>query len=266
MQGGCRKAGRGPQSKGDRSLVPRPASPYTSRVRFDDQTVVLTGVGRQGQVGEVVARAFAEHGATVVVVDRDQQVEARAVALREAGFVARAKVCDLTDETQVSDLAREVGAKSDGQIGALINLAGGFALSGPVAESKLEEWQRQITINLTTAYLATRAFLPALRKGRGSIVYFSSASALPGSRIAKTAAYAAAKSGLVALMRAVAEEERDTGVRANAIAPTSIRTASNIDSMGQKVRYVEREQVADVVLYLCSPQASAVTGQVVELK
>jgi 3-oxoacyl-[acyl-carrier protein] reductase len=235
-------------------------------MRFDDRGVVLTGVGRQGQVGEVVARAFAERGATVVVVDRDQQVEERAAALREAGFSARAKVCDLTDEAQVADLAREVGDELTTGLHALINLAGGFALTGPVAESKLADWQRLITLNLTTAYLSTRAFLPALRKGHGSIVYFSSVSALPGSRIAKSSAYAAAKTGLVALMRAVAEEERDNGVRANAVAPTSIRTATNIDSMGDNVRYVEREQVADVVLYLCSPQASALTGQVVELK
>ncbi|HJU64722.1 MAG TPA: SDR family oxidoreductase [Gemmatimonadaceae bacterium] len=235
-------------------------------MQFDDRVVVLTGVGREGQVGEVVARAFAERGARVVVVDRDQQVEARAAALRDAGFPAVSMVCDLTDETQVARLAHDVAAELDGRVHALVNLAGGFAMSGPVAESRLDEWQRQFTINLTTAYLATRAFLPALRKGAGSIVYFSSASALPSARTAKTSAYAAAKSGVIALMRAVAEEEHHNGVRANAVAPTSIRTASNVDSMGTKVRYVEREQVADAVLFLCSPQASAITGQVVELK
>jgi NAD(P)-dependent dehydrogenase (short-subunit alcohol dehydrogenase family) len=79
------------------------------------------------------------------------------------------------------------------------------------------------------------------------------------------AAYAAAKSGVLALMRAVAEEERATGVRANALAPTAIRTAANLDSMGENVRYVEREEVADAVLFLCSDGASAISGQVIRL-
>jgi NAD(P)-dependent dehydrogenase (short-subunit alcohol dehydrogenase family) len=66
-------------------------------------------------------------------------------------------------------------------------------------------------------------------------------------------------------MRAVADEEREAGVRANALAPTSIRTATNVASMGDVVRYVEREQVADAVLYLCSDAASAITGQTIVL-
>ena len=79
------------------------------------------------------------------------------------------------------------------------------------------------------------------------------------------AAYAAAKSGVVALMRAVAADEKKHEVRANAVAPTSIRTAANIQSMGEQQNYVEREEVAATVCYLCSSDASAVSGQVVRL-
>jgi NAD(P)-dependent dehydrogenase (short-subunit alcohol dehydrogenase family) len=79
------------------------------------------------------------------------------------------------------------------------------------------------------------------------------------------AAYAAAKSGVLILMRAVAEEERGTGVRANAVAPTAIRTAENVASMGEGARYVEREEVAGVVAWLCSDDARTVTGQVLSL-
>jgi 3-oxoacyl-[acyl-carrier protein] reductase len=166
----------------------------------------------------------------------------------------------------VAALAAAVRAAFGDRVDALINMAGGFAMSGPVAGSDFATWQRQISINLTTAYLATRAFLPALRAARGSIVYFSSASTLPGARIAGTAAYAAAKSGVVALMRAVAQEEAEHGVRANAVAPTSIRTATNVESMGDDARYVERSDVASTVLWLCSDEASAVTGEVVKLQ
>jgi NAD(P)-dependent dehydrogenase (short-subunit alcohol dehydrogenase family) len=83
--------------------------------------------------------------------------------------------------------------------------------------------------------------------------------------VANISAYAVAKSGVVTLMRAVAQEERDTGVRANALAPTSIRTATNVAAMGEKVRYVERDEVAAAVAYLCSDEASAITGQVIAL-
>jgi NAD(P)-dependent dehydrogenase (short-subunit alcohol dehydrogenase family) len=66
-------------------------------------------------------------------------------------------------------------------------------------------------------------------------------------------------------MRAIAEEERANGVRANAVAPTQIRTAANVANMGNDVHYVEREQVADAVVFLCSDRASAITGEVISL-
>jgi NAD(P)-dependent dehydrogenase (short-subunit alcohol dehydrogenase family) len=235
-------------------------------MRFDDKVIVLTGVGREGQVGEVVARAFAEHGARVAVVDVvKEEVEARASALRSTGHDVRPFTCDLTDAVQADALAREVAASLGGRVDALVNAAGGFAMSGPVAQSDPAAWPRMFAINLTTAYLATRAFLPALRRARGAVVYFASAAVLSGRKIDGIAAYAAAKSGVVALMRAVADEERDAGVRANALAPTSIRTAANVASMGHAVRYVERDQVADAVLFLCSDAATAISGQTIVL-
>jgi NAD(P)-dependent dehydrogenase (short-subunit alcohol dehydrogenase family) len=79
-------------------------------------------------------------------------------------------------------------------------------------------------------------------------------------------AYAVSKAGVITLMRAVAQEERDAGVRSNALAPTAIRTAANIESMGDKVRYVEREEVAETVHFLCFSEASrSITGQVIQL-
>ena len=76
------------------------------------------------------------------------------------------------------------------------------------------------------------------------------------------AAYAASKSAVLAVMRAVAAEERTAGVRANAIAPGTIRTAKNVAAMGAGAAYVEREQVAAAVTFLCSEAARAITGQV----
>ena len=233
---------------------------------FTGSVVVLTGVGAEGQVGEVVAAAFARLGASLVLVDRTaEKVEARAATLTATGASASAHACDLTDAAAVAALAERVRKEHGGAVHALVHMAGGFAMSGPVADSSLDVWNRQLGINLTTAYLTARAFLPTLRAARGALVFFGSQAVLPGSTGAKTSAYAAAKSGVLALMRAIAAEERANGVRANAVAPTSIRTAANLRDMGDGVRYVEREQVADVVTFLCSPAASAISGTVVPL-
>jgi NAD(P)-dependent dehydrogenase (short-subunit alcohol dehydrogenase family) len=228
--------------------------------------VLLTGVGREGQVGEVVARVFAERGATVLLVDRQaDQARARARALVDQGHRASAYGCDLTNADDVGELAARVRGDHGDRLDALVNMAGGFASSGTVAEGAVDVWHRMLAINLTTAYLSTRAFLPLVRAGRGAIVYFASEAALPGSRIAGTAPYAAAKTGVVALMQAVAQEERANGVRSNALAPGAIRTAANMESMGADKRYVEREDVASAVAWLCSEEARAVTGQVIRL-
>lgn len=231
-----------------------------------DKTVVLTGVGRAGQIGEAIAHAFADDGATVVLLARDSaEGGRRAAEIVERGGRATVHQCDLTDEAQVAAVARAVGAAAGGRVDALVNAAGGFAMSGPVAASDPALLATQIAINLTTAYLATRAFLPLLRPARGSLVYFASAAVLPGAHGARMSAYAAAKAGVLALMHAVAEEERAAGVRANAVAPTAVRTADNLRAMGEGVRYVEREDVAGAVRYLCSDAARAVTGQVLKL-
>lgn len=236
-------------------------------MRHAAQTVVLTGVGRVGQVGEFVARRFAEGGASLAIIDRSaSEGEARADALRASGFRASAFSCDLSNRSEVESVAARIVEQAGGAVHSLVNIAGGFDTSGDIAQSDPAKWQRQFSINHLTAYLATRSFLPALRPGRGSIVYFASAAALPGGVTRGMAAYAAAKGAVLTLMRSVAEQEAMTGVRANAIAPSAIRTTANEESMGSDAAYIERSDVADAVLFLCSDDARAVSGQVLELK
>src|SRR4051812_18562705 len=115
---------------------------------FGNSTVLLTGVGGEGQVGEVVARAFAALGASLVLVDRTPaNVEARAAEISAAGSPARAYACDLADARAVADLANTVRANHGDKLRAVVHMAGGFAMSGPVAESDVEGWHKQITIN-----------------------------------------------------------------------------------------------------------------------
>jgi len=233
---------------------------------FTDSIVLLTGVGAEGQVGEVVALAFADLGASLVLVDRTpDRVQQRAAALERLGHSARGYGCDLSDAAAVSELVVTIRKNHGEKLRALVHMAGGFAMSGPLAESAIEVWNRQIAVNLTTAFLTSRAFLPLLRADEGSIVFFSSQAALPGGSVAEMSAYAAAKTGVATLMRAIAAEEQKNGVRANAIAPAAIRTAANLASMGTSVPYVEREEVAAVVTFLCSRQASGISGTLLPL-
>ena len=243
-----------------------PPRPARRDDRWDGRLAILTGVARRGQVGEAVARALGERGATLALLDRDgSEAGARAAELRDAGIDATAWPCDLTDHASLGAVAAQVAARHPAGADALVCLAGGFAALGPVRESIPEGWDRMLAINLATAYATTRAFLPALRTARGSIIYFASAAVMAGGTGEGIAAYAAAKAGVVALMHAVAAEERPNGVRANALAPTAIRTDTNVAAMGATATYVERETVAEWVTFLCSPVSGPVSGQLVQL-
>jgi NAD(P)-dependent dehydrogenase (short-subunit alcohol dehydrogenase family) len=178
--------------------------------------------------------------------------------------LAQSFAADLSSEDAVALLFSEIGRASAGRIDAFVHLAGGFAVTGPVADTPVADWEKQLTINLRTAFLAARGAIPLLRAARGAAVFFSSESALSGAKLARTAAYAVAKSGLVTLALAISQEEATTGVRVNVLAPAAIRTASNTVDM-PNARFVEREDVAATVAWLCSAEAQAITGQVLRL-
>ena len=233
---------------------------------LEGKTVVLTGAGRPGQVADLLAQRFARRGASIVLIGRSApDLDARVAELRSAGTSASYFTCDLTDPVATGNAARSASDSTNGRLDALINVAGGFGMSGKLAESSIDVFHQQISINLTTAYVATRAFLPYLRAARGSIVFFSSAAALPTGKVAGLSAYAAAKSGVITVMRAVAAEEYASGVRANALAPNSIRTATNVASMGEGAKYVEPDDLANVVAFLCGDDSRSMTGQVIAL-
>lgn len=226
---------------------------------------LITGVGAKGQVGEAVAKAFLDRGDTVVIVSRsNDEVSERQTELSRFGQVF-GYASDLSKPEDVARLATAVREKHGARLDALVNLAGGFGSTGPLAQSDPASVSRMLDINFTTAFLATRALLPLVQAAQGSIVYFGSEAVLEGARTKGVAGYVAAKSAVVALMRSVADEGRATGVRANALAPSAIRTASNEKSMPAKTSYVEREEVAEAVLFLCSPAASGTTGRVIRL-
>jgi NAD(P)-dependent dehydrogenase (short-subunit alcohol dehydrogenase family) len=225
---------------------------------MSDRVVVVTGVGGRGQVGFAVARAFVEQGAQVAVTGRTETVEAHA---RELGDGVLPVVADLADP---EGPRRVVEAVRDrwGRLDVLVNVAGGLRATGPLADTTAEAWQREHDANVRTAFLMSRAALPLLRDAGGSIVNFA---APAGERAVKgLGAYSAAKAGVVALTRAMALEERERGVRVNAVAPGMVDTEQNRTEADdpEAVKWVTREEIAEVVSFLASDAAAGVSGEV----
>jgi NAD(P)-dependent dehydrogenase (short-subunit alcohol dehydrogenase family) len=233
----------------------QPLMPMTGK------TVLVTGVGHQGQVGFALARAFARAGARVVAVDVSPRVEELA---RELGGEHIGLHTDLTVRGNVETLMLAVQHRC-GALHAVVNAAGGLSVVKPLAETSEEEWRREIQRNGDTTFLVSTVALPLLRQTRGCIVNFAAPAGLRAQ--AQLGAYSAAKAAVVAITRALALEEKQHGVRANAIAPGLIDTEQNRQSVEQpdQVRWVSRQQIADVVLYLCSDAASAITGETIHV-
>lgn len=227
---------------------------------------LLTGVGRPGQVGEAVAQRLAADGFDLVLVDRSEEnVNARAAPLANAGVRVRAYAADLADEAGVAAVFSRIRAEAGDVLDAVVHMAGGFGLTGPVADTAVTDWDRQLTINLRTAFLVSRGAIPLLRSRGGAMVFFSSESALPGAKLSSISPYAVAKTGVLTLATAIAQEESRAGIRVNVVAPAAIRTAQNLAEMPAGARFVEREDVAATVSWLCSGASAAVTGQVIRL-
>lgn len=234
----------------------------TTGFDFSGKVVVVTGVGRVGQIGHAVAEGFGRAGAKLVISDVNAVgVAARAQEFRALGIEAVPAAGDLT-EPDVSQWIVEQATENFGTIDALINVAGGLTGVGPVAERSHEVFEREMAINVKTMYLASRAAAPVMMKQhKGAIVSFASIAAF--SAKPDMAAYSAAKAGVAALTHSLALELREFGVRVNAVAPGSVRTADNRASMaGQQVRWVEISWVVDAVMFLASEFAAGITGHV----
>lgn len=229
---------------------------------LEGKVAVVTGVSGDGQVGQAVAKALAASGAALAISARTEgNVEARAQELRQAGARVLAVPGSLTDEAQVQRLIDDT-AKEYGRIDILVNLAGGLTRYKSAVEHSLQDWRAEVDNNLLSAFLTSRAAFPQLQAaGGGAIINFARA----GLAQANMVAYNCAKAGIEALTRTFALEGRDFGIRVNAIAPGLVDTASNIAAMKPKdlKRWAKRDDIADAVVFLASPAAAGITGQVV---
>jgi NAD(P)-dependent dehydrogenase (short-subunit alcohol dehydrogenase family) len=227
--------------------------------RFRDRVVLVTGVGRAGQIGHSVALAFGEAGARIVAADLDAVgVSQRVREFQAAGIDAQPSAGDLT-VPDIAALAVETAMRHYGRLDAVINVAGGLTTYGPIGGTGVRDFDREIAINLKTAFLVSQASVAALAETRGAIVNFASIAVLePQSPMA---VYSAAKAAVAGFTRSLARELADRGVRVNAVAPGMVRTPENVASAGSGARYVELEDICGGVLDLADP-ASALTGTI----
>ncbi len=218
--------------------------------------VVVTGAS-QG-IGAAIAWAFAEEpqARLALIARRREQLEAVAADCRARGADVLVLPCDVTDETDVAAMARQV-LECWGAPDVLVNNAGQFR-PAPLRATSVETFRAQLETNLTSAFLVTRAFLePMIARQRGHIFFMGSVASIqayPGS-----VAYCAAKHGLLGLARVVREETRTFGLCVTVLLPGATYTPSWEGVDLPEERFMPAEDIARVVraLYHLSPRTVA---------
>jgi NAD(P)-dependent dehydrogenase (short-subunit alcohol dehydrogenase family) len=220
---------------------------------MDGKVIVVTGA--LGALGRVVVEEAQTRGARIASVDHaPTQIPATADLLELGGV-------DLTDAAQAAK-AIKAAASHFGRLDALINIAGGFAFE-TVTDGDPKTWQRMYALNVTTALNASRAAIPhLLSSGTGRIINVGAMGALQAG--SGMGAYAASKAGVHRLTEALAAELKGR-ITVNAVLPSIIDTAANRESMPKSdfAKWVRPKELADVILFLASDAASAVTGALI---
>lgn len=253
-------------------------------MKLEGQVAVITGGGRG--IGRAIAERFAREGAAVMLASRTEtELKAAVAAIQKEGGRAASLAGDIGEEAMVARLVEKT-RRQWGEIDILVNNAGIYGPVKPLGEVTAEEWDRVMSVNLRSAFLLTRAVLPVMAKrGRGVVLNISSVSGKHA--FAFDGAYAASKAGLLALTRTAAAEVARGGVRVNALCPGPVEGTRMWEEVGQGLqkalnlsgkqlmeqtnaqllqgRPQKPEEVAAAAVFLCSEEASAITGQAVNV-
>ena len=223
-------------------------------MNLDGKVVIVTG--GSGALGRTVVPALIAAGARVVTAERDP------ASTRTHDHVAMK--ADVTNEGECRRLIEDV-IKTQGRIDVLTNLVGGFA-AGRLVETDAALWHRMLTMNLTAAFLLSKAVLPHMSERRsGRIVHVAARAAVdpfPGA-----AAYVVSKAALAALIRTLGTETAGSGVTVNGVLPTTIDTPANRAAMpdADTSKWVKPDSIAKLIAFLVSDGAGEVNGALIPI-
>lgn len=233
----------------------------------DAKTAVITG-GARG-IGLATAKTFIQRGWRVAIVDWDAEALAAVHSeLSEALLLEN----DVSNPDHAQSIMTET-KRHFGRIDALVNNAG-VADFGPIEETTFERWRAVMSVNLDGVFLCSQAAIPALKETRGAIVNIASISGLRASTL--RVAYGTSKAAVIHLSEQQAAELGEYGIRANTVAPGPVRTKlamavhtqDIIDAYHDAIplnRYGSEQEIANVIAFLCSDEASYVTGQLISV-
>ncbi|WP_226629467.1 SDR family NAD(P)-dependent oxidoreductase [Alloyangia pacifica] len=229
------------------------------------KTAIVTGAARG--IGLATTKQFLAEGRRVAMIDRDAEV-----LMAEAGPLENVLpvVCDVSQPEQVAAMIDEVAEKF-GRIDALVNNAG-VADFGPIEETTFERWRTVMATNLDGVFLCSQAAVPHLKQVQGAIVNIASISGLRASTL--RVAYGTSKAGVIQLTQQQAAELGEYGIRANCVAPGPVRTKLAMAVHSPEIiaayhdaiplnRYGSEDEIASVIVFLCTEKASYVTGQTI---
>jgi 3-oxoacyl-[acyl-carrier protein] reductase len=239
-----------------------------NRIDLEGRVAIVTG-GARG-IGAAIADRLAASGARIAIWDIDMAVAENTAA---SIFNAVPFAADVTDPASI-DRALAATAAGIGSPNILVNNAGITGPNHPLDEYPIDAWRQVIEIDLMGVFYCCRAVVPVMRQqNRGHIVNIASIAGKEGNPNAS--AYSAAKAGVIGLTKSLGKELAGTGIRVNAVAPAAAKTdifkqmtEAQIDYMLSKIpmgRFVQVEEIAALVTWLCSDECSFATGAVFDI-
>lgn len=227
---------------------------------FAGKVVMITGAG--GGLGRSVVARFGQAGARLALIERnaDQMTQ----TLHELGLGSSDHLiagADVTNPASIDEIVAQIVARF-GQIDVLVHTVGGYAAGKPVYETSLDVWDKMMNLNARSVFVTGGSVARHMveKNVKGRIIVVLARAALKGS--ANQAAYTASKAAAQRVVESMAAELLDKGITVNGVMPSTIDTPANRASMpnANYDKWVQPEQIADVIAFLASPAASPISG------